>query len=81
MIAIERLDHLVLTVVDIERTCAFYAGLLGVTVETFGQGRKALRFGGQRDRQSQFNATRDRRVSPRPWRRGVRRAYHRSERA
>jgi catechol 2,3-dioxygenase-like lactoylglutathione lyase family enzyme len=48
MIAIERLDHLVLTVTDIDRTCAFYAGLLGMTVETFGQGRKALRFGDQK---------------------------------
>lgn len=48
MIAIERLDHLVLTVADIERTCAFYAGILGMTVETFGQDRKALRFGGQK---------------------------------
>ena len=48
MIAIERLDHLVLTVADIDRTCAFYAEILGMTVETFGQGRKALRFGGQK---------------------------------
>lgn len=48
MIAIERLDHLVFTVADIERTCAFYAGILGMTVETFGQGRKALRFGCQK---------------------------------
>jgi len=48
MIAIERLDHLVLTVADIERTCAFYAEILGMTVETFGQGRKALRFGAQK---------------------------------
>ena len=48
MIAIERLDHLVLTVADIERTCAFYADILGVTAETFGQGRKALRFGDQK---------------------------------
>ena len=48
MIAIERLDHLVLTVADIDRTCGFYAGILGMTVETFGQGRKALRFGDQK---------------------------------
>ena len=48
MIAIERLDHLVLTVADIDRTCAFYAEILGLTVETFGQGRKALRFGDQK---------------------------------
>jgi len=48
MIAIERLDHLVLTVADIERTCAFYATVLGLIVETFAQGRKALRFGDQK---------------------------------
>ena len=48
MIAIERLDHLVLTVADIERTCAFYAETLGMAVETFAQGRKALRFGDQK---------------------------------
>lgn len=48
MITIERVDHLVLTVANIERTCAFYAEILGMTVETFGQARKALRFGGQK---------------------------------
>jgi catechol 2,3-dioxygenase-like lactoylglutathione lyase family enzyme len=48
MVVIERLDHLVLTVADIERTCAFYADVLGLSVETFGQGRKALRFGDQK---------------------------------
>lgn len=48
MIAIERLDHLVLTVADIERTCAFYAETLGMAVETFAQGRKALRFSDQK---------------------------------
>jgi catechol 2,3-dioxygenase-like lactoylglutathione lyase family enzyme len=48
MIAIERLDHLVLTVADIERTCAFYADILGMTVETFSQGRRALRFSDQK---------------------------------
>jgi catechol 2,3-dioxygenase-like lactoylglutathione lyase family enzyme len=48
MIAIERLDHLVLTVADIGRTCAFYADILGMKVETFGLGRKALRFGDQK---------------------------------
>jgi len=48
VIVIERLDHLVLTVADIERACAFYAAVLGLTVETFGEGRKALRFGDQK---------------------------------
>ena len=44
---ITRLDHLVLTVADIERTCAFYTRVLGMTVVTFGEGRTALRFGQQ----------------------------------
>jgi len=48
MIAIDHLDHLVLTVADLDRTCAFYSKVLGMNVETFGEGRKALRFGDQR---------------------------------
>ena len=42
---IERLDHLVLTVADIEATCRFYETVLGMKTVTFGQGRTALRFG------------------------------------
>ena len=42
------LDHLVLTVRDIEATCAFYKSVLGMTVITFSGGRKALRFGSQK---------------------------------
>ena len=45
---IARLDHLVLTVADIERTCAFYTGTLGMEVVRFGEGRTALRFGQQK---------------------------------
>jgi catechol 2,3-dioxygenase-like lactoylglutathione lyase family enzyme len=45
---IARLDHLVLTVADIERTCAFYTRVLGMTVVSFGEGRTALRFGQQK---------------------------------
>src|SRR5579863_6239807 len=45
---ISRLDHLVLTVADIERTCAFYARVLGMEVVTFGEGRTALLFGQQK---------------------------------
>lgn len=47
-IEIARLDHLVLTVRDIEATCAFYLQALGMRVETFGAGRTALRFGEQK---------------------------------
>jgi catechol 2,3-dioxygenase-like lactoylglutathione lyase family enzyme len=39
------LDYVVLTVQNIERTCAFYSTVLGMEVVTFGQGRKALAFG------------------------------------
>lgn len=42
---IQRLDHLVLTVEDIEVTCAFYTQVMGMDVVTFGAGRKALAFG------------------------------------
>ncbi|MDN4524842.1 VOC family protein [Fictibacillus fluitans] len=45
---IQRLDHLVLTVKDIEKTCDFYSEVLGMKVETFRQGRKALKFGDQK---------------------------------
>jgi catechol 2,3-dioxygenase-like lactoylglutathione lyase family enzyme len=41
------LDHLVLTVADIDATVAFYERL-GMRGETFGDGRRALRFGEQK---------------------------------
>jgi catechol 2,3-dioxygenase-like lactoylglutathione lyase family enzyme len=48
MIRIDRLDHLVLTVKDIQTTCDFYEQVLGMKVVTFGVNRKALQFGRQR---------------------------------
>ncbi|MBB3455437.1 catechol 2,3-dioxygenase-like lactoylglutathione lyase family enzyme [Rhizobium sp. BK313] len=48
MIRIDHLDHLVLTVASIEESCAFYYRVLGMGVETFGEGRKALTFGNQK---------------------------------
>ncbi|MFT4171369.1 MAG: VOC family protein [Rhodocyclaceae bacterium] len=45
---IDRLDHLVLTVADIDATCRFYADVLGMRIVTFGSGRKALAFGQQK---------------------------------
>src|SRR5689334_15568401 len=45
---IDRSDHIVLTVRDIEPTCAFYARVLGMRVRAFGVGRKALLVGGQK---------------------------------
>jgi catechol 2,3-dioxygenase-like lactoylglutathione lyase family enzyme len=48
VIAIDHLDHFVLTVADIDRSCAFYEAALGMEIQTFGEGRKALRFGNQK---------------------------------
>jgi len=45
---ISHLDHLVLTVADIETTVDFYTRVLGMQVVTFGEGRKALAFGNQK---------------------------------
>jgi catechol 2,3-dioxygenase-like lactoylglutathione lyase family enzyme len=45
---IDRLDHLVLTVADIEATLDFYTRVLGMRAETFGEGRRALVFGRQK---------------------------------
>src|SRR5207244_6586934 len=45
---LDRLDHLVLTVRNIETTCTFYANVLGMEVVTFENGRKALSFGSQK---------------------------------
>jgi catechol 2,3-dioxygenase-like lactoylglutathione lyase family enzyme len=45
---IDRLDHFVLTVRDIDATCAFYERAFGMTREVFGAGRTALKFGRQK---------------------------------
>ena len=45
---IDHLDHLVLTVQDIQTTCDFYARVLGMHVVSFAEGRKALQFGNQK---------------------------------
>lgn len=45
---IDRIDHFVLTVADIQATCDFYSHALGMDVVTFGEGRKALTFGSQK---------------------------------
>ena len=42
---INRLDHFVLTVADIDATVAFYTSQLGMQAVTFGDGRTALAFG------------------------------------
>jgi len=45
---IESIDHVVLTVRDLDRTCDFYQSVLGFELVTFGTGRKGLRFGRQK---------------------------------
>jgi catechol 2,3-dioxygenase-like lactoylglutathione lyase family enzyme len=45
---VEAIDHIALTVKDIDATCAFYARVLGMSITTSGGGRKALSFGKQK---------------------------------
>jgi catechol 2,3-dioxygenase-like lactoylglutathione lyase family enzyme len=42
------IDHVVLTVADVEATVDFYVRVLGMTPVTFGGGRRALTFGRQK---------------------------------
>ena len=48
MIKINRLDHLVLTVKDIDKTVDFYTKVLGIEKEIFKGTRVALKFGNQK---------------------------------
>jgi catechol 2,3-dioxygenase-like lactoylglutathione lyase family enzyme len=45
---VQRIDHVVLTVADVERTLEFYERVLGMTALSFGEGRRALAFGDQK---------------------------------
>ncbi|HWB51293.1 MAG TPA: VOC family protein [Stellaceae bacterium] len=45
---IERIDHLNITVADIDRSIAFYKKVLGMEAEIIGEGRAALLFGQQK---------------------------------
>jgi catechol 2,3-dioxygenase-like lactoylglutathione lyase family enzyme len=45
---IDSLDHMVLTVRDIDATVSFYLKVLGMETITFGGGRRALSFGEQK---------------------------------
>jgi len=45
---ISHIDHLVLTVADLDATCEFYSRVLSMEVVTFGGGRRALSFGHQK---------------------------------
>lgn len=45
---IDRLDHFVMTTAQPEETIRFYTEVLGMTLEHFGEGRRALKFGKQK---------------------------------
>ena len=45
---VDRIDHFVLTVRNLEMTCDFYSRVLGMEVEEFEGGRRALKFGRQK---------------------------------
>jgi len=45
---VTRIDHLVLTVADIERSVEFYTRVMGMKRIDFGEGRIALGFGAQK---------------------------------
>lgn len=47
-VTIDRIDHLVLTVHDVDRTIEFYSRVLGMQPVTFAGGRRALSFGRQK---------------------------------
>ncbi len=48
MIRVDHLDHLVLTVADVEASVKFYVDVLGMEAVTFGPGRRAVAFGDQK---------------------------------
>ena len=48
MIRIDRIDHLVLSVSDIEASCDFYSRVLAMEAVNFDHNRRALRFGEQK---------------------------------
>jgi catechol 2,3-dioxygenase-like lactoylglutathione lyase family enzyme len=48
MISIDRIDHIVLTVFDLDRTIDFYSRVLGMEPVSFAGGRRGLAFGRQK---------------------------------
>ena len=47
-IAIDRIDHIVITAFDLERTIDFYTRVMGMEPVTFAGGRRGLAFGRQK---------------------------------
>ena len=54
VVKISGIDHIVLTVQDIDTSVDFYESVLGMTEEVFGEGRVALKFGNQKINLHQF---------------------------
>ena len=54
---IERIDHLNITVADIDRSIEWYERVLGLRSERMGEGRAALLFGNQKIHLDQAGAT------------------------
>jgi catechol 2,3-dioxygenase-like lactoylglutathione lyase family enzyme len=48
VLRVTAIDHVVLTVADVEATCSFYERVLGMEPVTFAEDRRALRLGDQR---------------------------------
>lgn len=59
MIAIEAIDHFVLVVRDIPRSCGFYKRVLGMTAKELRPGRWALHFGSQKINLQQLGSSVD----------------------
>lgn len=51
---IEKIDHIVFTANDIEKTIQFYTQILEMELVEFGEGRKVLKFGEQKINLHQF---------------------------
>jgi catechol 2,3-dioxygenase-like lactoylglutathione lyase family enzyme len=45
---VDAIDHIAITVSDVEVACEFYARVLGATIVTFAGGRKAVKIGRQK---------------------------------
>lgn len=61
-INVRSLDHLVLTVRDIERSLEFYERVLGMQPVTFGEGRRGIAFGEQKINLHPLDSS----ISPKP---------------
>ncbi len=48
MLTIDRIDHIVITAFDVERTVDFYSKVMGMEPITFAGGRRGLAFGRQK---------------------------------